>query len=98
MQYYGSAVILQLAFAYLFSKALSVLAALQETTEVTLSPGVSPCRLGGLLALTALLSRTSPHPFKTNYFLSLNNAEHKFKKMALFFPASVLVPTIADTH
>lgn len=47
MQYYGSAVIPQLAFAYLFYKALSVLAALQETTEVKLYLGVSPCKLGG---------------------------------------------------
>lgn len=56
MQYYGSAVIPQLGFAYLFYKAASVLAALQETTEVKLYLGVSPCRLGGLLVLTALLS------------------------------------------
>lgn len=56
MQYDGSAVIPQLAFAYLFYKAASVLTALQETTEVKLYRGVSPCRLGGLLALTALLS------------------------------------------
>ena len=56
IQYYRSVVIPQLAFAYLFYKALSVPAALQETTEVKLYPGVSPCRLGGLQAFIALLS------------------------------------------
>lgn len=38
MKYYGNAVIRQLAFAYLFHKALSVLAVLQETYRSQLVP------------------------------------------------------------
>lgn len=79
MQYYESAVIPQLVFPSLFYKVLSVLAALQETTGVKLYAGISPCRLGGLLALTALLSWTSPHPFKPTYFLNLNNSKQNIR-------------------
>lgn len=60
MQYYGSVAIPQLVFPSLFYKVLSVLAALQETTGIKLYAGISPCRLEGLLALTALLDQPPP--------------------------------------
>lgn len=56
MQYYESAVIPKLGFAYLFYMAASVLAALQETAVVKLYLGVSPCRLRAVLVVTAMLS------------------------------------------